>query len=258
MLANEVSLISFESPSVRQLNRLQHIVLAGLLFRCSRLMNSVALISRNGEFGETTAILDRCIFESSIKVVWLCRSGTYDKFVRFMANGLKADVCLKNEIEKEIKSRGGAVLEIENRMLKSIENFLEISNLSEEDVRDCKCLPRFDIMMREIGESDLGYIVGQKINSHFVHGTWSGMLHHCLKVGDDGLLHVGRSRCQTHFSQYLGTALQVVVAVYAYCEWMFDQSTAKVFKDALQFVYDEVLKVEQSAMGRDFDEVNGT
>jgi hypothetical protein len=42
-------------------------VLIGLLHRCARLMLSNVALSHEGRFGETTAIVDRCIFESAIK-----------------------------------------------------------------------------------------------------------------------------------------------------------------------------------------------
>src|SRR6266480_119580 len=47
-------------------------VLVGLLNRCARLMLSNIALSHEGKFGETTAIIDRCIFETAVKLTWLC------------------------------------------------------------------------------------------------------------------------------------------------------------------------------------------
>jgi hypothetical protein len=51
-------------------------VLIGLLHRCARLILSNVVLSHQGRFGETTAIIDRCIFESAVKLLWLLHQRT--------------------------------------------------------------------------------------------------------------------------------------------------------------------------------------
>src|ERR1700730_14057532 len=60
------------SPGYRPISVQHYHVLAGLMNRCARLMLSNVALSHEGRFGETTAIVDRCIFESGVKIIWLC------------------------------------------------------------------------------------------------------------------------------------------------------------------------------------------
>jgi len=67
-LCNFFASIRPDSPAVRSIPPVHYAVMIGLLNRCSRLMLSNVTLSHEGLFGETTALLDRCIFESCVKV----------------------------------------------------------------------------------------------------------------------------------------------------------------------------------------------
>ena len=123
LLWNFLASIRPDSPVVRPMDRIHYAVLIGLLNRCARLMFSNVALSHEGLFGETTAIIDRCIFESCVKVCWLWM-GTPGAFERFLADGLKTVLELKESIEHAVTSRGGQVLEIERRMLQSIARYV--------------------------------------------------------------------------------------------------------------------------------------
>jgi hypothetical protein len=56
-------------PEFRSIPAQHYHVLMGLLNRCTRLMLSNVALSHEGKFGENTAIVDRCVFESAIKII---------------------------------------------------------------------------------------------------------------------------------------------------------------------------------------------
>jgi hypothetical protein len=89
----------------------------GLVNRCARLMLSNVALSHDGKFGETTAIVDRCIFESALKIIWLCRSASQEEFTRYIATGLKTELEFKAAIEANIMANDGVPVPIEKRML---------------------------------------------------------------------------------------------------------------------------------------------
>src|ERR1700761_2100786 len=60
-----------DSPAYNSVPPQHYYVLIGLLNRCARLMLSNLALSHEGNFGETTVIVDRCIFESAVKIIWL-------------------------------------------------------------------------------------------------------------------------------------------------------------------------------------------
>lgn len=144
-----------DSPAVRPMPELHYGVLVGLLTRCARLMFSNVVLSHEGLFGETTAILDRCIFDSSVKISWLCTQANKKSFDRFIADGLKSELVFKNKINEIISERGGHVLEIEKRMLTSIENYVATSKLTEIQIESAKKLPDLATMIKDINHDRL-------------------------------------------------------------------------------------------------------
>lgn len=160
------------SLGVREIEPLEYHVLIGLLTRCSRLMLANVALSHQGVFGETTAIIDRCIFESAVKIIWLVNSQDKEKFRRFIADGLKTELELKKEIDSIIASRDGHQLVIEKRMLESIQRAIDSSGMSAQEIVNTKKLPDLAAMMNALGDSRFMYLAGQKIGSHHIHGTW--------------------------------------------------------------------------------------
>jgi len=97
-LCNFFASIDIDSEDVHELPKLHYAVLTGLLNRCSRLMLANVVLSHEGLFGETTAIIDRCIFEAVIKISWLCFKGDEASFNRLILDGLKSEVEFKKLI----------------------------------------------------------------------------------------------------------------------------------------------------------------
>jgi len=138
LVANFFASIQLDSPAIKEIPKIHHSVLIGLLNRCSRLMLSNVALSHEGIFGETTSIIDRSIFESAIKLSWLCHKSDEESFNRFIAEGLKTEIEFKKKIESNITQRNGQKTIIENRMLRSIGNYIEKSGLSIESITESK------------------------------------------------------------------------------------------------------------------------
>jgi hypothetical protein len=118
-----VGLLALSFASVKDAGALRSMVprnfaaLIGLLLRCSKLMRSVLMLSADrGGRGESTSILHRSIVESTVKLRWLCQTGTEERFARFVADGLKTELYLREDIDARIAERGHAI-NIEKRML---------------------------------------------------------------------------------------------------------------------------------------------
>jgi len=105
-LAALVAHIQRESPAYKTIARREFHFLIGLLNRCARLMLSNVALSHEGNFGETTAIIDRCIFESAIKALWLMQEPSDERFDRYFADGLRTELEFKGHIETNIAERG--------------------------------------------------------------------------------------------------------------------------------------------------------
>ena len=242
-----------ESPAVRKISPMHFAILTGLLNRCARLMLSNVALSHNGHFGETTAILDRCIFESCLKINWLCHKGSDESFQRYLASGLKTEI----EFEKEIagitsEREGSKILNIEKRMLSSIERFISASGLSRKEINKAKKLPDVSAMLRELDHDRLTYVIAQGMGSHHVHGTWSSLLLHYLKVNDDGSFSLRDRDCETNPDQFVMTPIDVLGAVRSFIVYLIEAKEAETTVNLLDFIRGKILEINNEMVGSDF------
>lgn len=239
--------IQRESPAFRPIPATHYHVLIGLINRCARLMLSNVALSHEGRFGETTAIVDRCIFESAIKILWLLKDPIEERFSRYLADGLKTEVEFKGRIQSNIADRSGMPLPIETRMLQSIYRHIAAAGLTEETVISTKKLPNLASMIDSLGLDRLLYIVGQKIGSHHVHGTWPSLLLHYLEEQDgngDFQFAPRGHHCSTHADQYVFIPLIVLQALCQYVSYVFDsRDYVSVFINLFQSTEDEIRSI---------------
>ncbi|WP_243323587.1 DUF5677 domain-containing protein [Geothrix sp. SG200] len=248
-----------DSPALRKLEPIHYSVCSGLLNRCSRLMLSNVALSHKGKFGETTAIIDRSIFESCVKLSWLCQNADPNFFERYLADGLKSELELKSEIEKAIEVREGQVLVIEARMLASIQRHIESSTLSEAQIRAAKKLPDLAAMLETLGRSRLMYVVGQKIGSHHVHGTWPSLKQHYLELTPEGHWAPRDHDCSTHRNQYIYISLAVLDALRSFIDYCIEEPReVDDFIGLFDSIEEEIMKIMKAGDGNDFDPAPAT
>ena len=239
-----------DSPAFRPIPAQHYHVLMGLLNRCVRLMLSNVALSHQGKFGETTAIVDRCIFEGAIKIIWLCRSDSQDEFTRYLATGLKTEVELKASIETNIALRDGVTLAIENRMLASIGNHIAASGLTEAQIASTSKLRDLAAMIQDLGHERLFYTVGQRIGSHHVHGTWSSLMFHYLEKHDYGNSYNFAPRghdCPTHINQFMFVPLIVLHAMTDYVRYTLDTDAANAWNVLFTSTENEIRRIYNEA-----------
>ena len=247
------------SPAVGDIPPIQYAVLTGLLNRCARLMLANMALSHNGRFGEAISVLDRCIFESSLKVEWLCLKGSQDSFERYLADGLKTELELKSEIRGNIDKREeGDELIIENRMLASISRHINASGLSEEKILEKKKLPDIATMIRDLGRGRLMYVVAQRLGSHHVHGTWPSLLLHYLELSEEEGFQLRDHNCSPHPNQFVMTPLQVILAARAFVDYVIDcNDDSQPIIEFFDSIQDEILRINSEMAGGDFESVQG-
>jgi hypothetical protein len=239
-----------DSPAYRKVPPQHYYVLIGLLNRCASLMLSNVALSHEGEFGETTAIIDRCIFESAIRIMWLCYNQSDDELTRYLADGLKPELEFKARIEADIAASSGAVLPIQARMLKSIDNHISASGLTPDEIKSAKKQRDLAAMIDGLGIDRLLYVVAQRIGSHFVHGTWSGLLFHYLeKRGDiEGFMFGPTSKpSDTHINQYTFIPLIVLHALKAFVRRALDHDCAKSLVSLFDSTDKEIARIRYEA-----------
>ncbi|MCX6000419.1 MAG: DUF5677 domain-containing protein [Chloroflexi bacterium] len=253
VVCNTLASISGKSLAIREVPDLNYAILTGLLNRCSRLMLSNTRLSVTKKYGETIMLLDRSIYESAVTVQWLCLKGKDEYFQRYLAQGLKSDLKLKDHILQNITERGGRALVIENRMLGSIEACIGSTRLSETQIREMKPLPDLWRMCSDVGLSEGFYIAVQRMGSHAVHGTWTALREHYLRQDAGGGYRLRDHDVRPHENQFMVIPLIILNTLKEFIEY----SVANLaYREPIELILaearTEMLKLTQEIVTLDF------
>lgn len=245
-----------ESPVVRDdISDRDYAILTGLINRAYRLMLANIALSHEGEFGESTSILDRCIFESSVVLSWLCNTDVQDGFDRYIASGLRTELEIAEQINGAIAKRGtGEILQIEKRMLESVSRCLEEAGFDEKKIRDTKGLPDLAAMLSILGYQRFSYTAGQRVGSHHVHGTWVGLRYHYVEKDENGKYRA-KQKSNTHENQYVYVTFIVLAALADFVNFVFqnaDEERQEIL-GLFENTKEEITKVSKEAAGSDFE-----
>ena len=253
LVCNLIACVERFSPAIRDIEPIHYHVMVGLLNRCSRLMLANVALSHEGTFGETTSIIDRCITESAIKVMWLCKTSAPDRFTRLIADGLKTELELEAKIRAIIQARNGNVLRIEDRMLRSIDNHIVSSGLSRNDIATANRIPDMASMIDHLGGDRLMYIIVEKIGSHHIHGTWPSLRLHYLR-DHEGELAPRDHDCPTHMNQFLIVSMLVLMALRAFIEFVVrSPEDIAFFTNRFDAIQEEIQHINAQSLGNDFE-----
>jgi hypothetical protein len=245
-----IAFIQPNSPAYRIITPQHYYILSGLLNRCAKLMLSNIALSHEGKYGETTVIIDRCIFESAIKVIWYCENPSNEEFTRYLADGLKTELEFKERIEADIVNNGGQTLPIQTRMLSSIDRHITASGLSQEEIRSAKKQRDIASILDSLGYDRILYIVAHKIGSHHIHGTWTSLLYHYLEKSENTenfIFAPSGDFHDTSINQFMFIPIIVLNALQTFVRYVLDPNEAEALcrllestKEEIRLVYDEV------------------
>ena len=140
-------------------------------------------------------------------------------------------------------------------MLKSIENCINLSGLSEQEVKNAKRLPSLDKMLDQIDIAEGFYIGIQRMGSHAVHGTWSELIFHYLTNDQHGF-YPRDHEVDTQDAQFIAVARLVIGAMTCFLSYVIpDKSDAKDFMGLLDDTDGKILEIQKMAWASDFDEI---
>jgi len=251
---NILASISRKSLAIREMPALNYAILTGLLNRCSRLMLSNICLSVTKKYGETIMLLDRSIYESAVTVQWLCYKDSNDCFQRYLADGIKSDLKLKNNIQQNIAERGGGTLVIEKQMLTSIQTCIDSTTLSERQILQMKPLPDLWSMCRDVGLSEKFYIGTQRMGSHEVHGTWTALRFHYLRQDTDGEYCLRDHDVRPHENQFMVMPLVILDTLKRFIEYIVPNPTHREpIESILAETRTEMLKLTHEITSSDFE-----
>jgi len=159
---------------------------------------------------------------------------------------------LKEKIEENIQKNNGEALDIENRMLSSINSLIEESGLSISEIKETKKMPDFASILSMLEFDRLSYIVLQRIGSHHVHGTWPSLMFHYLEKNDNGTYSPRDHDCEPHVNQFIYLPLLVIEALKDFTTYiMSEENEGKVLHEFLDSIKEKILDIDQYIIDED-------
>ncbi|MYH67238.1 MAG: hypothetical protein F4152_01275 [Dehalococcoidia bacterium] len=149
----------------------------GLLLRIRRFLKAILCLRNYEDTGEAMFALSRLVMESAMNLRYLLFKDDPEMYAVFVTSALRADVDLLDEVEENIRQRGGTdEMPIEKRMKSSVLRYVQDSGTTLEDVRSSPkgWGPSYRERLREMGVND-AYLYIQSIPSSAVHGDWSSL-----------------------------------------------------------------------------------
>jgi hypothetical protein len=139
---------------------------------------------------DTSFIFARLVFETVVTIRYLIKHFSPDLVASYVKNSFKHEVKLRRKIEQNIVARGGVILPIEDRMMKSIDRSFTSAGLDPSDLNGYRERYWGARNLYEKAE-DLGmgnaYLGAFSGPSQAVHGAWGDIYSHCLQTDGDEL-----------------------------------------------------------------------
>jgi hypothetical protein len=206
------------------------------------------------QYGETIMLIDRSIYESVVIVRWLCLKDSDESFQRFLADGLRSDLILKDHIQTSVAGREGKALVIESSMLSSIQECIESTGLSEEQIRSISGLPDLFSMCHDVGLSERYYIGTQRMGSHAIHGSWTSLRGHYLRQDEDGKYYLRDHDVPPHENQLMVIPIMLLGTLKYFIEYVVPvDSHREPIDSIMNETISELEKLAQEIVSSDFE-----
>jgi hypothetical protein len=136
---------------------------------------------------ETTVIFGRLVFETCVNIRYLVQNASSELFESYIRHSLRHERRLYDRIQSNVKARSGAVLPIEDRMLKSLARTERLAGIALDTVDLRNKAPWGGKNLFDKAEAvGLGqaYLAAFGGLSHNVHGNWQDLYQFHLEVDD--------------------------------------------------------------------------
>ncbi|MBB5349523.1 hypothetical protein JWG42_14030 [Desulfoprunum benzoelyticum] len=204
-------------------------ILGGHLIRLFKLI-SAFLDQTCQRRREMTVVVGRMAFECIINLKYLLKNASPNLFTSYIHYSLKHEKRLRAEILANIAKRGGEILNIEQRMLRSIDKAFKTSEVAPDAVEP-KNLKNWGGKNLFEKAKDVGleeaYLAAIGGPSHSVHGNWQELLEYNIELTDGGFVpdldwHTPRPQ--------LGSAIcyQALIVTIEYLEYLRYLSPSKI------------------------------
>jgi hypothetical protein len=198
---------------------------------------------------ETTFVFGRLAFECIINLKFLIKNASPELFKSYIQYSLKHEKKLRSEILKNIEERGGEVLDIEQRMLNSINKAFRTSETTPDEVTPSELKnwggKNLFEKARDVGLAD-GYLAAIGGPSHNIHGNWQELIEYNIKKTDEGFVpSLGWRRPRPQLSNAISYHAVIVTNEYlSYLKYLAP-SEIEVIIQKLEELHDRIVLIEE-------------
>lgn len=202
------------------IEKIQQGILTGHMVRAYKLYDTLIYLLTKNRL-ESALVFYRLLLETSLNLRYLLHENKDDLYKKFIKSGLAYDKKLWDEINNRKKS---PPLEIEKRMLESIEKRFKQSHLTIEEVQSKDTNWR-DKSLYQIAENlnvEHEYEFGYRTSSQVIHGSWSEMIKYHLRETNDHF---------EPFLEYQSTRPQIVSSASTLLLRLTKEYAEKIYQD---------------------------
>lgn len=195
---------------------------------------------------EISFVFMRLAFECIVNFRFLIKNASEDLFRSYRAYSLKHEYNLHKKIHNNISLRDGEVLEIEKRMLNSIESSFHTSKINMDDIQSSKLRnwggKNIYEKARDIGLEEV-YLAAFGGGSHSIHGNWQDMLEYHLEKQTNGFFKPDFEWHPPRPQMLNAIALCSTAAITEYLNWISPEVAEDLHK-SIEDLQDRILKLD--------------
>ena len=139
-------------------------------------------------------------------------------------------------------------------MITSINDVIEKTGLSVEEIKACKKLPTLSDMLKdiELNNDRLIYIVAQKIGSHSIHGTWKNLIEYYLSYENNKYV-LRDHNVKVQDIQFIESSFHVIHAIISFLKYVFKEGEIRQNMVGSMFdIREEINKIYKQNGNNDF------
>ena len=140
---------------------------------------------------EMTVVIGRMAFECIINLKYLLKNASPELFKSYIHYSLKHERSLKADILTNIDNRRGEILNIEQRMLKSIDKAFKRSEVNPDEIEPKKLQNWGGKNLFEKAQNvglEEAYLAAIGGPSHSVHGNWQELIEYNIEFNENGFV----------------------------------------------------------------------
>lgn len=167
------------NKNAKKLNR-DEAIMGGNLVRLTKLNTSLLQNVCQHKI-EICFILNRCIYETQINILYFLKNGEENNYKNYVKNSLITEKEFFKNIEENIKKRNGEELPIEKNMKRSILDSFQISDFEIDELNKSSNWKNLKKRLEKINVNDnlaQTYNIFYGLSSHSIHGNWQDLVQH--------------------------------------------------------------------------------